>query len=70
MTEKAEAGDTAISIVFHKPLDQWTADDRKVILKRLKTFMRDQCGQKPVKPKRKVDPRQGDLVEWLDAKAR
>jgi hypothetical protein len=33
--------DTAISIRWHKPLNQWTADDRKVILKRLRDYMRN-----------------------------
>jgi hypothetical protein len=33
--------DTAISVRFHKPLKDWTADDRKVIVQRLRDYMRD-----------------------------
>jgi hypothetical protein len=42
--------DTAISVRFHKPLEKWTADDRKVIVQRLRDFLRNP---------RSFDPRTG-----------
>jgi hypothetical protein len=36
-----ELGETAISVIFHKQLDQWSADDCAVILRRLREYMRD-----------------------------
>jgi hypothetical protein len=38
-----ETGETAITVVFHKPLSQWSADDRKVIVRRLRQFFKRSC---------------------------
>jgi hypothetical protein len=32
---------TAITVIFHKPIADWTANDRDTILRRLREFMRD-----------------------------
>jgi hypothetical protein len=32
---------TAITVIFHNPVENWTADDRTQILRRLRDFMRD-----------------------------
>jgi hypothetical protein len=45
--------ETAITILFHKSLADWTADDRKAILRRLKDFMRDRCKEGRQKPRRR-----------------
>jgi hypothetical protein len=34
-------GDTAITVRFHKPLSEWSADDKAVIVKRLRDFLRN-----------------------------
>jgi hypothetical protein len=30
---------TAITVIFHKPVETWTEDDRDTILRRLREFM-------------------------------
>ena len=32
---------TAITVIFHKPVEDWTRDDRAEIIRRLRQFMRD-----------------------------
>jgi hypothetical protein len=44
------AEDTAITIRWHKPLSAWTKDDKAVIVRRLRDFLRDP---------RSFDPRTG-----------
>jgi hypothetical protein len=41
MIEASEA--TAITVIFHKRLQDWSEDDRKVIVRRLRDYMRGQC---------------------------
>jgi hypothetical protein len=47
-------GDTAISVRFFKPLEKFTADDRKQLLRRLAAYMRDHSRLKRPKRRRKV----------------
>jgi hypothetical protein len=44
---------TAITVIFHKPIESWTEDDRDTILRRLRQFMRDPAA---FRRKRKVKP--------------
>jgi hypothetical protein len=48
---------TAITVIFHKPVENWTADDRTQILRRLRDFMRD-----PAAFKRKHRRRKGKVA--------
>jgi hypothetical protein len=51
--EVIEAGEaTAITVIFHKRLQDWSEDDRKVIVRRLRDYMRDQCKGKKKAVKR------------------
>jgi hypothetical protein len=50
---------TAITVIFHKPLKDWTADDQAAIVERLRDFMRnparfDRQTGRPKPRKRKV----------------
>jgi hypothetical protein len=45
---------TAITVIFHKPVERWTADDRSQILRRLREFMRDPAAFKRRRKRRKV----------------
>jgi hypothetical protein len=47
---------TAITVIFHKPVERWTADDRTQILRRLREFMRDPAAFRRKRRKRKVKP--------------
>jgi hypothetical protein len=56
---------TAVTIFFHKPLSEWTAEDRNAIIRRLREFMRKRSGE----PKKKrAKRRQIDIEELIDAK--
>jgi hypothetical protein len=44
---------TAITVIFHKPVENWTADDRTQILRRLREFMRDPAAFKQCERKRR-----------------
>jgi hypothetical protein len=36
-----DEGLVAITVIFHKRVEEWTADDRTQIIRRLRDFMRD-----------------------------
>jgi hypothetical protein len=44
---------TAITVIFHKPVESWTEDDRTQILRRLRDFMRDPVAFRRSKRRRK-----------------
>jgi hypothetical protein len=54
MRAETNAGETAVTVKFHKPLEDWSADDRNVILRRLAAYMRDHSRLKRPKRRRKV----------------
>jgi hypothetical protein len=41
-----EEGLTAITVIFHKPLAEWTADDQAVIIQRLREFFDRKTGKR------------------------
>jgi hypothetical protein len=43
---EAGSGQTAITVVFWKPLEKWTSKDRAVIIWRLAAFMRKAAGKR------------------------
>jgi len=45
---------TAITVIFHKPVESWTADDRTQILRRLRDFMRDPAAFRRKHRRRKI----------------
>jgi hypothetical protein len=49
--------ETSITVRFNKPVTEFTAEDRDVILRRLRAYMR-KFDPKTTNRRRKVDPRQ------------
>jgi hypothetical protein len=59
-----EEGLTAITVIFHKPLAEWTADDQAVIIQRLREFFDRKTGKRR-RRKARVDPRQIDIEDLI-----
>ena len=37
---EAEKGETAITVVLHKPIEQWSREDQRAIVRRLKEYFK------------------------------
>jgi hypothetical protein len=41
-----EEGQTAMTVILHKPVEQWSADDQAAIIRRLREFFKRSTGRK------------------------